>query len=164
MTHGGLLSTQEAVYHGVPVLGLPFISDQLLNMDKAVRDGYALQIRWNQIEEWRIYQTITQLISTRRYSQRVRHLQSLLHDQPETPLERGIYWTEYFIRHQGAGHLRLASRSLSRFQRSMIDVYLVLALVSALFLAIAWRCLKLSWTLLWRMEVSVRFWKYGLLY
>lgn len=164
MTHGGLLSTQEAVYHGVPVLGLPFISDQLLNMDKAVRDGYALQIRWNQIEEWRVYQAITQLIHNDRYAQKVRHLQGLLRDQPETPLERGIYWTEYYIRHEGAGHLRLGSRHLNRLQRSLIDVYLVLALISLAISALTWRSIRYLWTRLSKLEVFAQLWKLGLLY
>ena len=51
MTHGGLLSTQEAVYHGVPVIGLPFVTDQQNNMAKSVRDGYAVQLDWSDIDE-----------------------------------------------------------------------------------------------------------------
>ena len=92
ITHGGLLSTQEAVYHGVPVLGLPFVNDQRLNMDKAVRDGYAIRLGWNQIEEKRLYRSINQLVYNQSYTKRVEQLSFLLRDQPETPLERGLYW------------------------------------------------------------------------
>ena len=92
ITHGGLLSTQEAVYHAVPVLGLPFVNDQRLNMDKAVRDGYAIRLGWDEIQEQRLYRAVNQLVYNATYVQRVRQLSSLLHDQPETPLERGLYW------------------------------------------------------------------------
>jgi len=83
---------QEAVYHAVPVLGLPFVNDQRLNMDKAVRDGYAIRLGWDEIQEQRLYRAINQLVYNGTYLKRVRQLSSLLHDQPETPLERGLYW------------------------------------------------------------------------
>ena len=51
LTHGGLLSTQEAVFHGVPVIGLPFVTDQQNNMAKSVSDGYAVQLNWSDIDE-----------------------------------------------------------------------------------------------------------------
>lgn len=164
MTHGGLLSTQEAIYHGVPVLGFPFINDQLLNIDKAVHDGYALQLRWNQIERKLVHQSIRQLIYNQTYSDNVRRRQSLLRDQTETPLERGLYWTEYFARHKGAHHLRLGSRHLNRFQRSLIDVYLVLITIGCLLAAVTWRCLRRFLTLASRFEFVVRLFKFELLF
>ncbi|EFX68357.1 putative UDP-glucuronosyltransferase [Daphnia pulex] len=141
LTHGGLLSTQEAIYHGVPVLGLPFISDQLLNMDKAVRDGYALQLRWNEIQDKLLHRTIHELIYQNSYVENVRRRQSLLLDQSESPLERGLYWAEYIARHGGAPHLQLGSRHLNRFQRSLVDVYLILAAIACLLIFATWRCL-----------------------
>ena len=44
MTHGGLLSTQEAAYHGVPVLGIPIFADQDLNMKQAAAKGFGLTL------------------------------------------------------------------------------------------------------------------------
>lgn len=156
LTHGGLLSTQEAIYHGVPVLGLPFISDQLLNMDKAVRDGYALQIRWNQIEEKLLSRSIRQLIYNPIFAKNVQRRQALLRDQSETPLERGLYWSEYFARHRGAQHMRLASRQLNRLQRSLIDVYFVIGVISCLLAIVAWWCFRRLSTVISGFEVSAR--------
>lgn len=50
-----------------------------------------------------------------------------MHDQINNPLDRAIYWVEYVIRHQGAPHLRNASRDLSFPQRALLDVILILA-------------------------------------
>ena len=41
----------DAVYHGVPVIGLPFVTDQQNNMAKSVHDGYAVQLDWSDIDE-----------------------------------------------------------------------------------------------------------------
>ena len=38
ISHGGLLGTQEAIYHSVPLLGLPVVNDQLRNMVKLVKE------------------------------------------------------------------------------------------------------------------------------
>ena len=52
-----------------------------------------------------------------------------MRDQPQTPLERAVYWIEFNLRHDGAKHLRLGSRHLAPYQRTMIDVYALIAAV-----------------------------------
>ena len=59
-----------------------------------------------------------------------------MRDQPETPLERAVYWTEFVMRHKGARHLRLGSRYLAPYQRALIDVYCVIAVVILLPIAL----------------------------
>lgn len=44
MTHGGLLSMFESVYHGVPLVTMPVFCDHDVNAAKAVADGYALRL------------------------------------------------------------------------------------------------------------------------
>ena len=45
VTHGGLLSLQEALYHCVPVVGIPLGTDQDLNILRAERNGYAIPLK-----------------------------------------------------------------------------------------------------------------------
>jgi glucuronosyltransferase len=49
ITHGGQMSSLEAVTRGVPLLGIPVYSDQKLNIAKVVSAGYGLQIDFNNI-------------------------------------------------------------------------------------------------------------------
>jgi glucuronosyltransferase len=49
ITHGGLLSTQEAITHGVPMLGIPIFGDQHLNMRKSEKSGYGILLEFNNI-------------------------------------------------------------------------------------------------------------------
>lgn len=44
VTHGGLLSMFESVYHGVPLVTMPVFCDHDVNSAKAVADGYALRL------------------------------------------------------------------------------------------------------------------------
>jgi glucuronosyltransferase len=53
-----------------------------------------------------------------------------LRDQPRTPLEQAVYWTEYVIRHKGAPHLRSAVVDLAWYQYFLLDVIAVLALAA----------------------------------
>ncbi|KAK8748646.1 hypothetical protein OTU49_015917, partial [Cherax quadricarinatus] len=46
ITHGGLLSTQEATYHGIPILGMPVFVDQHHNVRQAQNEG------WGRLQAW----------------------------------------------------------------------------------------------------------------
>lgn len=49
ISHGGLLGTQEAIYCGIPTLGIPFFSDQFLNVKQSVVTGTSLQVNYQEI-------------------------------------------------------------------------------------------------------------------
>ena len=68
ISHGGLLGLQEAIYHAVPLLGLPFGNDQHNNMARAKKEGYALKLDWGRLNEENLFQAITTLINDPRLS------------------------------------------------------------------------------------------------
>jgi glucuronosyltransferase len=55
----------------------------------------------------------------------MKKLSAIYRDQPETPLERAVFWTEYVLRH-GGEHLRSVSADLPWYQYFLIDVIAVL--------------------------------------
>ena len=57
-----MLGTQEAAYHGVPLLGLPFGNDQRANVYKVERGGWGLQLDWDKIEDRILTEALTHLI------------------------------------------------------------------------------------------------------
>ncbi|PSN57998.1 hypothetical protein C0J52_08095 [Blattella germanica] len=123
LSHAGMLSSQEAVYHGVPVVGIPFMADQFYNIFKLQTRG---------LGELLIYE------------ENMKKMSILYRDQPETPLERAIFWTEYVIRHKGAPHLRARSADMPLYEYLLLDV--IGALVAAVMFVFALFCL-----ILWRM-------------
>lgn len=56
-------------------------------------------------------------------------------DQPLTPLETAVFWTEYVLRHRGAPHLRSASVDLNFVQYHNLDVLTILGGAALLGLA-----------------------------
>lgn len=67
ITHGGLLSTQEAITRGVPLLGIPIFGDQSLNMNRAVTAGYGLMIRLNNVTTESLLWGIREIIDNPKY-------------------------------------------------------------------------------------------------
>lgn len=72
-------------------------------------------------------------------------------DQPQTPLERAVFWTEYVLRHGNVDYLSPASRDLSIFYRFDLDISAVLLAISSLSLLILYnliirfmRCIPLE--------------------
>ncbi|CAL8107618.1 unnamed protein product [Orchesella dallaii] len=130
ITHGGLLSTQESVFYGVPLLGAPLYVDQDLNMKQAENLGQGLTLEITDFTEESLEDKITTIIFDQRYAQKAKQLSQIFRDQPETPTERAVFWTEYVIRHKGATHLRSGARDLTAIQYHSLDVIMFLVIVS----------------------------------
>ena len=62
ITHGGLFSNQEAVHHGVPLIGLPVYADQFSNVKRAEQDGYAIFLNWETLTEEILYDAIQRVL------------------------------------------------------------------------------------------------------
>ncbi|KAF5291051.1 hypothetical protein FQA39_LY14484 [Lamprigera yunnana] len=133
VTHGGLLSMFETVYHGVPIVTLPVFCDHDSNAAKAELDGYAVKLDLSTITVESLLTAIKTVMYDPKYREDVRKKQLLLRDQKETPLERAIFWTEYVIRHKGAKHLQSPLKDLNLIQYYLIDVILVLIFFCFLF-------------------------------
>lgn len=130
LSHGGQLSTQEAVYHGVPVLGFPVFGDQMINIGKAVARGNAKLLEFEGLTEETVYEAITEMLQNSSYKEKSAHYSSLMRDRPTDPLTTAVYWVEYVIRHKGAKHLHFtAAKQLNFFQYFLLDILGLIVLV-----------------------------------
>lgn len=68
ITHGGLLSAQEAAYHGVALIGIPIFGDQMLNVKQAERAGYAVVLNYKNLTEASVSWAVTTAVNDKRYS------------------------------------------------------------------------------------------------
>lgn len=67
ITHGGLLSVTETIYHAVPVIGIPIFADQHLNIAQAKSAGIGLSVAVNDLDENTLLAAITEILSTDKY-------------------------------------------------------------------------------------------------
>jgi glucuronosyltransferase len=137
ITHGGLGSTTEAIYHGVPLIGIPLLGDQISNMAKAAEKGFALPpLELGDLTEEILLDAINKALNDQSYRETAQKLSSIFRDQQTQPLDRAVYWVEYVLRHKGAVHLRSAARDLNYIQYFSIDVMAVLLVISLVALAV----------------------------
>lgn len=147
ITHGGLLSTIESIHHGKPVLGLPFFYDQFLNVERAKRAGFGLGLDHKVVTSSELRQTIERLLTEPSFAKTANEMSARYRDQPMTPLETAIWWTEYVLRHNGAHHMRVAGQDLSFIAYHSLDVFALVFGVIFLILAsitfLLWKLISL---------------------
>ncbi|CAL4065552.1 unnamed protein product, partial [Meganyctiphanes norvegica] len=134
ISHCGLLSTQESVYHGTPILGVPIFGDQPKNAKMIQMKNFGLHLEWEELTIELIVDSLREIINNDKYQQSISVASREFRDQPQTPVERAVFWTEYVIRHQGAPHLKSPSVQLSWIQYFMIDAIIVLLVGLIVFL------------------------------
>ncbi|XP_058980270.1 LOW QUALITY PROTEIN: UDP-glucosyltransferase 2-like [Musca domestica] len=127
ISHGGYLSTTETIFHGKPILGVPVMGDQFMNVKNSVKAGFALRLDLRSLTKEKFKQNIQELWTNPKYSNAVKKLSKRFRDQPLTPIETAIFWVEYVLRHDGASHIRNAGQDLSFWQYHNIDVYVILS-------------------------------------
>jgi glucuronosyltransferase len=62
-----LLSTQETIHRGVPVVGIPMLADQYLNMAQAVSRGYGIQLDFANITTESLQWALKEVLENSRY-------------------------------------------------------------------------------------------------
>lgn len=136
ITHGGLLSLIESIYHGKPVLVVPIYFDQILNANRAEQHGYGLSVDYYNLNQTYFTETIRKLMEYRQFEERAQEMSHRYRDQPMDPLEKAIYWTEYVLRHRGANFLRSPAQDLNFWQRNSMDTAAVFSLALTIFLCL----------------------------
>ncbi|XP_073825560.1 UDP-glucosyltransferase 2-like [Musca autumnalis] len=126
ISHGGLLSTTESVYHGKPMLGLPVFYDQTMNINKAKQAGFALSVNFFNLPKDEFEASILKMMTNKRYLEKAQEISRIYHDQPVKPLDLAVFWTEYVLRHRGAPHLQNPAQKMSFLQKHSIDTVGVL--------------------------------------
>ncbi|XP_073825528.1 UDP-glucosyltransferase 2-like [Musca autumnalis] len=121
ISHGGLLSLTESIYHGKPILGMPIFFDQHRNIKRATQYGLAVSVDYKTLNATGFLDSIREIMENPKYLQKAQDLSRRYRDQPIDPLEKAIYWTEFVMRHHGAPFLRSPAQYLNFWQKQSWD-------------------------------------------
>ncbi|CAN9506750.1 unnamed protein product [Ophioblennius macclurei] len=136
VAHGGTNGLQEAIYHGVPVVGIPLFFDQYDNLIRLEDRGGAKILTLSKVDkDDNFLKAIQEVLSEPSYKANMQRLSSLHRDQPVKPLDKALFWIEFVMRHKGAAHLRTESYKMPWYSYYSVDValFLVGALILVLF-------------------------------
>ncbi|XP_034538894.1 UDP glucuronosyltransferase 5 family, polypeptide D1 [Notolabrus celidotus] len=134
VAHGGTNGVQEAIYHGVPVLGIPLFFDQFDNLlrlqDRGA--GKILELAYANARSFEL--ALNEVLHQDSYRQNIQRMSHLHRDQPMAPMEQAVFWVEYVMRHKGARHLRTEAYKMPWYSYHSLDVLLVLMAAVAVLL------------------------------
>ncbi|XP_066458537.1 UDP-glucuronosyltransferase 3A1-like isoform X2 [Eleutherodactylus coqui] len=128
VTHGGLNSLMEAVYHGVPVLGIPLFGDQSENVVRIEAKNMGIFIPPEQMKAEKFANTMRKIIENSRYKMSAMKQSAILRSRPFPPDRQLLGWVEHIIQSGGGGHLRPYSYQLPWYQHWLLDVILFLSI------------------------------------
>jgi UDP:flavonoid glycosyltransferase YjiC (YdhE family) len=66
ITHCGLLSTQEAIDRGVPIVGIPIYGDQRYNLARIVSFGIGIQLDYENITSESVMWALNEVLNNQR--------------------------------------------------------------------------------------------------
>lgn len=121
-----MLSSHEAVYWGVPIVGIPFLADQHRNLHKSVKSGTAVAVDIQSLTTQILKKAINEVLSNPSYSKNMKIRSKQFRDQKEKPLERAIWWTEYILRNPNPIHLQPAVFNLGLLGSHFWDIQLII--------------------------------------
>ncbi|XP_003751392.1 UDP-glucuronosyltransferase 2B31-like isoform X1 [Rattus norvegicus] len=136
ITHGGTNGIYEAIYHGIPVVGIPLFGDQKDNIVHLKTKGAAVRLDFLTMSSTDLLTALRTVTNDPSYKENAMRLSRIHHDQPVKPLDRAVFWIEFVMRHKGAKHLRVAGHDLSWVQYHSLDVigFLLACVVTVMFI------------------------------
>lgn len=130
VTHGGVFGTQEGLYHGIPMLMIPFYGDQFRNSIKSVHGGYAIMLRFSEVTAKNLTEKLNVILNDEQYATSAKEKSHLFRDNPMAPMDESMFWIEYAARHNGTKHLRSHAVDMPWY------VYMHLDILGLLFIGI----------------------------
>ena len=139
ISHGGLNSLIESIYHSKPLIIFPLGLDQPGNAAAAESKGFAIQMNIADFSPESLVSNIHKLLTDLTYKRNASLASAIMRDRRDTPAQRVSAMIDHVIKY-GDRHLRTGAFELSTFQFMMFDIFAALVAAAALVLLVVTLC------------------------
>jgi hypothetical protein len=143
ISHCGINSVLESIYHATPIIGFPVCYDQPYNANRVQNRGLGYRMKIHDFTEEQLHENIPDLLNNTVIQGNVIRASKIMRNKPDTPKKRVLYWVEHLVEH-GTQHLRTNAFKLNMLQFYGLDVLLLLLCASLLTIVIVFTCLRWS--------------------
>ncbi|UMM33556.1 hypothetical protein L5515_006987 [Caenorhabditis briggsae] len=124
LTHGGLGSTNELAHLGKPAVMVPIYGDQTRNANMLARHGSVIVLHKKDFaDEEKIGKAIHSILYEDKYMRNASRLAEMLKNQPRSPRETVVKYTEFVARFGPFPQMDPYARKLNYFQKTFLDIY-----------------------------------------
>ena len=136
VTHCGNNGLMEALYNGVPMVGVPVYSDQLQGAARVRYHRYGRVFQLSSDPPEKLADLIHEVVQNRTYRENIQRASAIYRDRPDSPRQRAAYWIKHVLKF-GSRHLRSYANDMPLYQYWMLDIIGFLFLVSVIVIASA---------------------------
>ena len=141
ISHCGINSVLESIYHSTPIIGFPLSIDQPFNADRLQHRALGYRMRIKDFTSDELIERISDISHNKTIRENVARASQVMRHKPETPQKRVSYWVQHLVDH-GDEHLRTNGFKLNMFQFYCLDVILALLAMIILIVIIIFVCLR----------------------
>lgn len=105
-----------------------------MNMVRAQQLGWGASVAFTNLTADSLTWAIDEVLNDPKYEKNIQKIANRLKDQPQTPMERAMFWVEYVLRHDGADFMKTSARYLNSYEYNNLDVYAVFAIIFAILI------------------------------
>ena len=144
VTHGGLMSLQEALFHKVPIVGVPIAFDQIGNLNRAQSNGYAIKLNLHSLTKDDLVSSIRRVMTDENIQKSIKKMHDLFTDDHfQTPMKRGVRIVEHVLKHKRLDFLKpFSTINMPWYRYYGYDILAFVIFISILYLIILIKCMR----------------------
>ncbi|XP_053658548.1 UDP-glucosyltransferase 2-like [Anopheles marshallii] len=140
ITHGGLLSVQEAIWYGIPMLGIPNYGDQYQNVRRIERMGIGKKLLLEDVNQDSLKKHLLDVINEERFKQSAAAVSRIIRDKHITPQMKALWVVDWVLRnHNKTLNMLDDLNDVGYIQKYSIDVLSTIILMTCLVISLAYR-------------------------